>query len=126
MDPISKLFCRIFTLTNCNPLYPNALELKYGSWIRYGRQLELIDKPDELPNFIVNLNLLITAPMEGLFNGEDLELSKTALRLRHSRKTITRREVFVGQGGSYQHETFEYLKMDFRYLHRWYELLIFN
>ena len=54
MDPISRVFYRNFTLINCNPMYPNALELQNGSWITYGRQIQLIDKPNgvtELTSF---------------------------------------------------------------------------
>ena len=108
MDPISKVLYRSFTIANCNTLYPNALDLKNGSWITYGRQIELTDKPDEMPNGRVNVNWSSTAPMEGLFNDDELELSKTVQRLRQSRKTITGRGVLLGHGGSYEHETLEY------------------
>ena len=108
MDPISRVFYRNFTLINCNPMYPNALELQNGSWITYGRRIQLIEKPNDMPNYRVNVNWSTLAPMEGLFNDKDLELSKRAQRLRHSRKTITGREVFLGQGGLYEHETLEY------------------
>ena len=50
MDPISRVFYRNFTLNNCNPMYPNALELQNGSWITYGRRIQLIDKPNDMPN----------------------------------------------------------------------------
>ena len=64
--------------------------------------------------------------MEGFFNDKDLELSKTAQRLRHSRKTITGREVFLVQGGLYEHETLEYFNTDLNYNNQWHELLIFE
>ena len=64
--------------------------------------------------------------MEAFFNDKDLELSKRAQRLRHSRKTITGREVFLGQGGLYEHETLEYFNTDLKYNHQWHELLIFK
>ena len=66
--------------------------------------------------------------MEGFFNDKDLELSKRAQRLRHSRKTITGREVevFLGQGGLSEHETLEYFNTDLKYNHQWHELLIFE
>ena len=47
-------------------------------------------------------------------------------RLRHSRKTITEREDFLGQGGLYEHETLEYFNTDLKYNHQWHELLIFE
>ena len=47
MDHISKVFYRYFAITNCNPLYPNALELQNVPWITYGQQLGLVDKPDK-------------------------------------------------------------------------------
>ena len=50
MDPISRVFYRNFTLINCNPMYPNALELQNGSWITYGRRIQLIEKPNNMPN----------------------------------------------------------------------------
>ena len=79
-------------------MYPTALELQDGSWITHDRLLELIDKPDEMPNQILSANWSSTAAMEGLFNYDHLDFSKTAQRLRHSRKK-TGREVFLGKGG---------------------------
>ena len=64
--------------------------------------------------------------MEGFFNDKDLELSKRAQRLRHSRKTIAGREIFLGQRGLYEHETLEYFNTDLKYKHHWHELLIFE
>ena len=74
----------------------------------------------------VNVNWSTLAPIEGIFNDKDLELSKRAQRLRHSRKTITGREVFLGQGGLYEHETLEYFTTDLKYFIQWHELLIFE
>ena len=91
MDPISRVFYRNFTLINCNPMYPNALELQNGSWITYGRRIQLIDEPNDMPNYRVNVNWSTSAPMKGFFKDKDLELSSRAQRLRHSRKTITER-----------------------------------
>ena len=78
MDPISRVFYRNFTLINCNPMYPNALELQNGLWITYGRQIQLIDKTNDMPNYIVNVNWSTSTPMDGFFNGKDLELIKRA------------------------------------------------
>ena len=64
--------------------------------------------------------------MEGFFNDKDLELSKRAQRLRHSRKTITGREIFLGQGGLDEHKTLEYFNTDWKYNRQWHELLIFE
>ena len=61
-----------------------------------------------------------------VFNDKDLELSKRAQRLRHSRRTITGRDVFLGQGGLYEHETLEYFNTDLKYNNQWHELLIFE
>ena len=55
MDPISRVFYRNFTLINCNPMYPNGLELQNGSWITYGRRIQLIEKPNDMPNYRVNV-----------------------------------------------------------------------
>ena len=54
-------------------MYPSALELQNGSWITYGRRLELIDKLDKMPNHRVSVKWSSTAPMEGLFNDGDPE-----------------------------------------------------
>ena len=51
MDPISRVFYRNFTLSNCNTMYPNALELQNVSWITYCRQIQLIDKPNDMPKY---------------------------------------------------------------------------
>ena len=75
---------------------------------------------------IKELTSIGSAPMEVVFNDKDLKLSKRAQRLRHSRKTITGREVFLGQGGFYEHETLEYFNTDLKYNHQWHELLIFE
>ena len=56
MDRISRVFYRNFTLINCNPMYPNAPELQNGTWITYGRRIQLIAKPIDMPNYIVNVN----------------------------------------------------------------------
>ena len=79
-----------------------------------------------MPNYRVNVNWSTSAPMEGFFNDKDLELSKRAQRLRHSRNTITGREVFLGQGGLYEHATLEYFNTDLKYNNQWHELLIFE
>ena len=124
MDPISRVFYKNFTLVNSNPMYPNAPELQNGSWITYGRRIQLIDKPNDIPNYRVNVIWSTSAPMEGFFNDKDLELSKRAQRLGLSRKTITGREVFLVQGGLYVHETLEYFNTDLKYNHQWHEVLI--
>ena len=76
MDPIFRVFYRNFTLINCNPMYPNALELQNGSWITYGRQIQLIDKPKNMPKYRVNVNWSTSAPIEGFFKDKDLELTR--------------------------------------------------
>ena len=64
LDPISRVFNRHFTLINCNPMYPNALELQNGLWITNGRQIQLIDKPNDMLTYRVNVNWSTSAPME--------------------------------------------------------------
>ena len=92
----------------------------------YGQQLQPIDKPDEMPNHRVSIDWSKTAPIKRLFNDDDLEFYKTSLKLRHSRETATGREVFLGQGGSYEYETLEYFNMNFRSGQQRHELLVFN
>ena len=35
MNPISKIFYNNYTLTECNPVYPNLYQLLNGSWVTY-------------------------------------------------------------------------------------------
>ena len=84
MDPISKVFFRNFTITNCEPLCTNALGLQNGSWNTYEQQLGLVDKHNEMTNHRDNVNWSSTAPMEGLVNDDELALRKTTQGLRHS------------------------------------------
>ena len=77
-------------------MYPNALELQNGSWVTYGPQVQLIEKPNDMPNYRVKVNWSTFAPMEGFFNDKDLELSNRVQRLGHSRKTITVKSSFSG------------------------------
>ena len=116
------MFYRKLTITNCNTLYQNALELHNESWIKHGRRLELIAKPDDMPNHRFNVDLSRTAPMEGLFNEDDLERSKTARKLSHSRKTITGREIFLGQGSLNENKPLMNFNINFRFGHQWNEL----
>ena len=126
MDPISRVFYRNFTLINCNPMYPGALELQNGSWITYGRRKQLIDNHNDMHNYRVNVKWSTSAPMKVFFNDKDLELSKRAQRLRHTRNTITGREVFLGQGGLYEHDTLEYFNRCLKYNPQWHEMLTFE
>ena len=63
-------------------MYPNALETQSGLWLTYGRQIPLIDKPNDMPKYRVNVNWSTSAPMEGFFMDKDQELSKRAQRLK--------------------------------------------
>ena len=96
METISKAFHRNYTVRICNLLYSNALELQNRSWITHGLRLGMVHNPDEMPNHRVNVNCLSTVPIDGLLNDNGHEFSKKAQRLRHSRKIITGREVFLG------------------------------
>ena len=107
-------------------MYPNAIKLQNGSWITYGRPILLIEKPNDIANYRVNVNWSTSTPMEGFFNDKDLELFKRDQRLRPSRKMITGREVFLGQVGLYVHETLEYFNTDLNYNHQRHELLTFE
>ena len=53
LDTWTRVFYRNFTLINCNPMYPNALDLQNVSWITYGRQKRLIGNPNDMPNYRV-------------------------------------------------------------------------
>ena len=68
-----------------------------------------------MPNHRVNFYWSSSALNEVLLNDHELEVSKTPQRLRHLRKTITRREDFLGQGGIYEHETLEPFNLDLKY-----------
>ena len=79
-----------------------------------------------MPTYRVDVSWSNSAPMEGFYDDKDLELSKRAQRLRHSRKTITGREVFLGQGGLNEHEILQYFNTDLKNNDQWHELLSFE
>ena len=101
MDPISRVFYRIFTLIIRNPMYPNALELQNWSWITYDRRIQLIDKPNDKPNYRVKFNWSTSAPMEGFFNDKELELSKTVPKIKAFEKNDNRKRSFPGDKDNY-------------------------
>ena len=113
MNPISKIFYNNYTLTECNPVYPNLYQLLNGSWVTYGKTTELArvepvvfrnSSSRELrPHEFVGLN------GNGLFTREDLVRSNRARSIRHSRTTVTGREVYLGSKGRYSHETLFHL-----------------
>ena len=60
-------------------MYPNALELQNGSWITYGRSIQLIEKPNDMPNYRVNVNWSTspsTAPWKGFSMTRTWNLAK--------------------------------------------------
>ena len=106
MNPISKFFYRNFTLVKCNPLFPNVFQLGNGSWIAFGQNLTIVEKPQVLsyleePKREVPI---FKEVFDGLFTEKLLEESRLAQLYRHSRRTITGREVFLGPNGKYTHE----------------------
>ena len=106
MNPIFKVFHRSFTLKKCNPLFPNVFQLGNGSWIPFGQNLTIVEKLQVLsyleePKREVPIFKTI---FYGLFTEKQLEESRLAQKYRHSRRTITRREVFLGPNRKYTHE----------------------
>ena len=112
-NPISNIFYNNYTLTECNPVYPILYQLLNGSWVTYGKTTELArvepvvfrnSSSRELrPHEFVGLN------GNGLFTMEDLVRSNRARFIRHSRTTVTGREVYLGSKGTYSHETLFHL-----------------
>ena len=113
MNPISNVFYRNFTLIKSNLLFPNVFQLGNGSWIAFGQILKIVEKPQVLsyleePKREVPI---FKEVFDGLFTEKQLEDSRLAERhsrrhslYRHSRRTITGREVFLGTNGKYTHE----------------------
>ena len=109
MNRISKIFYNNYTLTESNPVYPNLYQLLNGSWVTYGKTTELArvepvvfrnsSSREPRPHEFVGLN------GNGLFTMEDLVRSNRARSFRHSRTTVTGREVYLGSKGTYSHET---------------------
>ena len=113
MNPISKVFYNNYTLTECNPVYPNLYQLLNGSWVTYGRKTQLARVE---PLVFRNSSSRELRPHEfvglksnGLFTMEDLVRSNRARSIRHSRTTVTGREVYLGSQGVYSHETLFHL-----------------
>ena len=106
MNPIFKVFYRNFTLIKCNPLFPNVFQLGNGSWIAFGQNLTIVEKPEVL-SYLEEPKREVPI-FEEVFNGsfteKQLEESQLAQMYRHSRRTITGREVFLGPNGNHTHD----------------------
>ena len=91
MNAISKDFYKKFTLIKCNPLFPNIFQLGNASWIAFGQNLTIVEKPQvlsyleerkrEVPIFKEVFN--------GFFTEKQLEESRLAQMYRQIRRTIT-------------------------------------
>ena len=113
VNPISSISYNNYTLTECNPVYPTLYQLLSGSWVTYGKTTELARVE---PVVFGNSSSHELRPHEfvglkgnGLFTMEDLVRSNRARSIRHSRTTVTGREVYLGSQGTYSHESLFHL-----------------
>ena len=97
MDPISRVLYRNFTLSLCNPLYPNALNLRNGSWLTYGNELKLMPAPEKFQTHKLTVNWTKTSPGIGIIDSEQLKMSKIAQMVKHSKKNYNRKGSLPGK-----------------------------
>ena len=101
MDPISGVIYRNYTLTLCNKVYPNAFELGNGSLVSNAKQLKLIRTPKRIRETGKKYAILSSFDISdgSLFADKNLTDSQLSKLMKHSRKTKTGMEVFLGQNG---------------------------
>ena len=92
INPISKVFYN-FTLINCNPLFPIVYQLGNGSWIAFGQNLTIVEKPQVLsyleePKREVPI---FKEVFDGLFTEKQLEESRLAQIYSQSRNDNRKR-----------------------------------
>ena len=86
MNTISKVFYRNLRFIKCNPLFVNVFQLGNGSWIAFGQNFTLVEKPQvlsyleepkrDVPNF--------KEVVGDFFTEKQLEESRLAQMYRHS------------------------------------------
>ena len=100
MHPNTRFFYTNYTMTECSPIYPNLLKLANGTWIPYGKKIERA-RVEPTPIFHdtrreMRPHEFVGLKENGLFTMEDLWRSSKAWAYKHSRTTVTGREVYLG------------------------------
>ena len=87
-------------------VYPNVLELENGSLVSYAKQSKLINTPNRLTATDKNHAIFSSYEFtgEGLFTNKYLRESQLSQLMKHNRKTITGKEVFLGHNLEYSHD----------------------
>ena len=114
LDPISRVIFRNYALTLCNGIYPKVFELGNGSWMSYAKPLKLILTPNRIKTTGENYERFSSHNLAAkglLTNLRDSKLSKV---MKHSRKTITGREVFLEQIKKYSYDQLGQFRLNFR------------
>ena len=84
-------------------MFPNVFQLVNRSWTVFGQILTIVEKPQVLRGPKSKIPICKKV-FDGLFTEKHLEECRLAQMYRHSRKTITGREVFLGPNGKYTNE----------------------
>ena len=86
VDPITKIFYHNYTITACNPLYPNVVKLEDGNFQQYGETLKKFNR--EIYQWSMNNNLNVTDQNlhRSLFSISDVKQSQIARTIRHNSK----------------------------------------
>ena len=109
MDRISGVIDCNNTLTLCKNFSLNAFELGNGSWVSYAKKIE-VDPYLKKIRGTGEQNALSSFDISdgGLYTEKDLRDSQLSQLMKHTRKTITCRGVFVGQIGEYAHDQLDH------------------
>ena len=106
MDPNTKIFNHNYTIAACNPLYPNVVKLKDGSFQQYGETLKKFNRRIYQWSLNSNLNVIDENLYRNLFSTSDVKQSQIAQIIRRNSKGIISREAFQDPYGKYSHEIY--------------------
>ena len=99
MDPSTKILYHSYTITACNPVYPNVVKLEDGSFQQYGEELKKFNR--EIYQWSMNNNLNVSDENlhRSLFCISDVKQSQIDRTVRHNSKGIISREAFRDSDG---------------------------
>ena len=78
--PISKVLYRNYTLIKCNPLFPDVFQQGNRSWIAFGQNVTIVEKPQILSDIEQPKKKIPICKeiIDGFFTEKQLKESRTA------------------------------------------------
>ena len=95
-----------YTISACNPLYPNVVKLEDGSFQQYGEILKEINREIYQWSMNSNLNVSVENLHRNFFSISDVKQSQIAQTICHNSKGIISQEAFRDSDGKYSQENF--------------------